>query len=196
MQTTRRIGVILAAGRGRRMGGTKQLSNVATPEGPKPLVAAAFDAVRPICDEMIVVLGHEAEAVAAVLSERPFHRVLSDPDAQMFESIRAGLRAAIAIDEAATIVLQPGDQPQVARPTLDALIDASHHHPTKAIIPQFGTHGGRPVLIQPNIAEHLMEGDCPSGLGDFWLAHAELCVRVPVDDPTTLQDVDTLGDLL
>src|SRR5262245_52283036 len=88
-------GVILAAGRGRRIGRIKQLVEWPTTNGPKPLVAAAYDAIRPICEGMVVVLGHEADAVAAALGDRPFRRAMSDPGAPMFESIRAGLAVAM-----------------------------------------------------------------------------------------------------
>src|SRR6478752_3012451 len=87
----RRIGVILAAGRGKRMGGKKQITAWPSADGMKPLVACAYDAVRPICDEMVVVLGHIADSVVEVLADRAFHRTDCDPDAPMYESIRAGL---------------------------------------------------------------------------------------------------------
>ena len=56
---SRRIGVILAAGRGGRMGGKKQLTPWPGADGSKPLVAASYDAIRSICDDMVVVLGHD-----------------------------------------------------------------------------------------------------------------------------------------
>jgi molybdenum cofactor cytidylyltransferase len=193
--TPRRFGVILAAGRGGRMGGTKQLVTWNSPHGRKPLVAAAYDAVRPICDDMVVVLGHEAEAVAAALAGRPFHPAISDPDEPMFESIRAGLRAVRAIDRAATIVLQPGDQPEVGRSTLAVLLDWSLKRPVRSVIPQVGERGGHPVLIPAQIAAALIDAECPQGLGEYWTSHPELCIRVPVDDPTAILDVDTPEDL-
>ena len=61
MPSAKRIGVILAAGRGGRMGGQKQLTPWQSADGEKPLVAAAYDAIRPICDDMVVVLGHEVD---------------------------------------------------------------------------------------------------------------------------------------
>jgi CTP:molybdopterin cytidylyltransferase MocA len=196
MPTPRRIGVILAAGRGRRMGRTKQLVEINTPDGPKPLVAAAYDAVRPICDELVVVVGHEADIVTAALGNRAFHRAQSDPDAPMFESIRGGLRTARSIEAAATVVLQPGDHPEVAAPTLAALADWSLKSPVQAIIPEYLGHGGHPVLIPPSVVEILVATDCPTGLGDFWLTHPELCVRIAVNDATIIWDVDTAADLL
>jgi molybdenum cofactor cytidylyltransferase len=195
MSTPRRIGVILAAGRGRRMGGTKQLASWTTADVAKPLVAAAFDAIRPICDEMVVVVGHEADAVAAALCGRQFETACGDPDAPMFESIRAGIGAARGIDPAAMVVLQPGDHPQVAASTLDALTNASHQRPVHAIIPQYGSSGGHPVLIPPEVAAIVLQAECPAGLGEFWIEHPELCHRVPVDDRGVVRDVDTLGDL-
>lgn len=191
----RYIGVLLAAGRSSRMGHTKQLASWHSAEGEKPLVAAAYDAIRPICDEMIVVLGHDAAAVAAALGDRPFRQVCNDAQAPMFESIRVGIRAAQATDPNAHIVLQPGDHPEVSPATLDALTDRSLQRPVQAIIPEYGGRGGHPALIPPEIAALLLKADCPTGLGDFWLAHPELCHRVPVEDPNVLRDVDTPNDL-
>jgi molybdenum cofactor cytidylyltransferase len=192
---TRRIGVILAAGRGRRMGRTKQLVQLPTAHGTKPLVAAAYDAVCAICDEIVIVVGHDAEAVVAALGSRAFHRASSGPDVPMFESIRAGLLAAQSIDAAATVVLQPGDHPQVAMETLATLADWSLKRPAQAIIPEYGGHGGHPVFIPSPLANILSAADCPTGLGDFLLENPELCVRVPVADATVVRDVDTAEDL-
>ena len=64
--------MLLAAGRGRRLGGGKQFYPWPTAEGEKPLVAAAFDAVTSACDAMIVVLGHRAAEVTTALGERQF----------------------------------------------------------------------------------------------------------------------------
>src|SRR4051812_21150320 len=144
---SRRIGVILAAGRGSRMGSTKQLKLWPTAEGPKPLICAAYDAVRSICDEMVVVLGHEAEKVAAALGTRPFKRALSSADVPMSESICVGLRAAATFDPSAIVVLQPGDHPQVSDATLQMLVSCSQDRPSQAVIPQHNGRGGHPVLI-------------------------------------------------
>jgi molybdenum cofactor cytidylyltransferase len=197
----RHIGVILAAGRGRRMGRTKQLVAWPSDEGPKPLVAAAFDAVRPICDAMVVVVGHEAVAVASALGERAFHVVHADPDAAMFESIRVGLRAAREIDREATVVLQPGDHPEVKAETLKVLQDWSLKRPVRgpsggrAVIPEFGGRGGHPALIPAGVVEALIRAEGAGGLGAYWAEHPELCVRVPVEDPSVVRDVDTAADL-
>jgi molybdenum cofactor cytidylyltransferase len=195
MAAPRRIGVILAAGRGRRMGRTKQLVPWPGTGGPKPLVAAAFDAICGGCDSMIVVLGHEAQAVAAALGGRPFRGIPSDPDAPMMDSIRAGLNAAREIDANAVVVLQPGDQPEVSAGTLSTLADWSLRRPAQAIIPEYRDRGGHPVFIPPAVAARILKADCPTGLGDFWRAHPDLCVRVALEDPDICRDVDVPADL-
>lgn len=195
MSLSRRIGVLLAAGRGGRMGGTKQLKPWPSDDGPKPLICAAYDVIRPICDEMIVVLGHEAAAVAAALGARSFHRAASDPDQPMFDSVRAGLIAAQQLDPIAWIVLHPADHPEVAPATLATLVNWSLKRPVQAVIPEYASSGGHPVLIPPNVARLILESECPAGLGQFWLDHPELCRRIPVDDPSILRDIDTPADL-
>ena len=188
-----RIGVLLAAGRGRRMGGQKQFYPWPTTEGNKPLVAAAFDAIRAACDEMIVVLGHQSDAVAKVLEKRSFQPVSSDPDDAMFESIRAGLQRAQALAPAAQVLLHPGDHPEVAPDTLRAMINKAAEHPESAILPEYQGRGGHPVLIPPSLSRRLLQETCPDGLRQFWKDHPHVCVRLPVDDPCVVRDVDTPG---
>lgn len=67
----KRIGVLLAAGQSKRMGRPKQLLPWPPKgENSKPLVAASFDAIARVCDEMYVVVGHQSDAVIAALSDR------------------------------------------------------------------------------------------------------------------------------
>jgi molybdenum cofactor cytidylyltransferase len=189
--TRHHVGLLLAAGRGRRMGRTKQLVPWPTPTGEQPLVVAAFDAIQVVCNDMIVVLGHEAEAVAAALGRRPFHQVLSDPDAAMFESIRVGLDAADRIDPGATIVLQPGDHPEVTEATLRALIAAAAERPACAVMPEYAGRGGHPVLIPPSVARQVLQAEYSGGLRQFWIAHPALCFRLAVNDAGVVRDVNT-----
>jgi molybdenum cofactor cytidylyltransferase len=191
----RRIGVLLAAGRGGRMGSTKQLKPWPSAGGPMPLICAAYDAITLICDDMVVVLGHDAEAVASALGDRAFHPAQSAADEPMFESIRAGLKRARELDPQAWVVLQPGDHPEVRPITLSAIASQANAQPTQAIIPEFAGRGGHPILIPPNIVTLLIEASCPDGLGQFWREHPQHCNRLPVDDPSIHRDVDTPADL-
>ena len=176
------------------MGGGKQFHPWPTESGEKPLVAAAFDAVAAVCDAMIVVLGHRADEVATALGERQFRAVQSDPDAPMFESIRVGMQAALETNPDSTVLLQPGDHPEVQPATLVQILIFSGKHPGRAIVPEFQGRGGHPVLIPAGIAQRLLTVVCPQGLGQFWSDHPELCLRLSVDDGSVVRDIDTAAD--
>src|SRR5690554_3115419 len=101
------IGVLLAAGRSGRMGRLKQLLPWPPVDGERPLVAAAFDAIAPACCAMVVVVGHEADAVLAALGERTFQSARVESGAEMLVSVKAGLLAARAIHPTADVLLHP-----------------------------------------------------------------------------------------
>ena len=189
--TSRLLGVLLAAGRGRRMGGAKQFQPWPTSQGSQPLVAASFDAVCGVCADMIVVLGHRAAEVTDLLAGRSFHSVKSDPDGPMFQSICAGLRAAGELDAGATVVLHPGDHPEVAGATLKSIVAVSRSDNRRAVLPEYRGRGGHPVLIPPVVIERVLAAECPDGLREFWRDYPELCTRIDVDDPSVIRDVDT-----
>lgn len=190
-RTPRRLGVLLAAGRGRRMGGAKQFHPVETPAGQKPLVAASFDAIRPICAEMIVVVGHRAEEVIQLLEARKFRSVVGEPDAAMFHSLCLGLQLAQQLDPDATVVLHLGDHPRVNPATLEQMIQAAQAHPRRAVFPEYDGKGGHPALIPPEVVAEILTASTSGGLRQFWRDRPELCLRLPVDDRTVIADVDT-----
>jgi molybdenum cofactor cytidylyltransferase len=184
------FGVLLAAGRGRRMGGNKQFHLVPTSAGEKPLVAAAFDTIAAVCDSMFVVLGHRAEEVAAALGERKFQIVESDPDAPMFQSIQAGLRAPLNVDLSVSILLQLGDHPALDEITLEKLFASAVENPDKVVMPTYQDNGGHPVLIPSAVAKIILATDCPDGLRQFWIDHADLCMRIRVDDLGVIRNIN------
>lgn len=191
----KRIGVLLAAGRSTRMGRPKQLLPWPPKgENSKPLVAAAFDAIARVCDEMVVVVGHQAEEVVTALGERTFHRRDGKSGFHLFSSIRLGMLAARYLDATAAIVVQPADHPNVRLDTLQSLIEAVDANPNVAAMPQYRGRGGHPVIVPPGVAVQIRGYSAKGGLRQFWIDHPELCVRLPVDDPGVAFDIDTQSD--
>jgi CTP:molybdopterin cytidylyltransferase MocA len=169
-----------------------------TPDG-KPLVAVAYDAIARVCDEMFVVLGHKSNAVMAALAGRKFRYYAFGESGDMFRSVRIGLAIApIKCDEKADdpveLLLHLADHPEVRRDTLDAIVAAGTSRPDCAVMPQFRGKGGHPVLIPPNVAKLICGYEGVGGLRQFWLDRPELCLRLPVDDPGVVFDVDTPSD--
>jgi molybdenum cofactor cytidylyltransferase len=181
-------GVVLAAGAGSRFGGTKQLVGV----GGAPLVLYAVDALRAGgAEEILVVTGHDAEAVEAVLPADV--RPVRNPDhrAGQATSLAAALHATAADSEGAVILL--ADQPGVTAQDVRGLILA--FRATRAQIVRLRyADGPGPALLSREIygeAGHL-HGD--TGARVLVASHPEWVHEVPIDRPAPV-DVDTPDDL-
>lgn len=149
--------VVLAAGLGRRMGGTKMLADF----GGKPMLVVTVETVLASgVDDVIVVTGHDSENVAAALSHLKV-RVEHNPDYEtgMASSLRVGVEAAKNAD-AAIICL--GDMPRVSTQIIDRMIAA--FNPTEhrtIVVPTHQGQFGNPVLWGSEHFARLtsMEGD-------------------------------------
>lgn len=181
-------GIVLAAGTGSRFGGTKQLAEL---DG-MPLVLHAVAALREGgVDEIVVVTGHDADAVEAVLP--------ADVDAVHNVSFRDGqstsLAAAIhALDERseAAVVLM-ADQPGIVGTDVRALIET--FRTTRARIARLRfTDGPGPSLLSREIyadAGHL-RGD--AGARVLIASHPGWVEEVAIHRPVP-PDIDTRDDL-
>lgn len=185
--------LVLAAGRSSRMGGTnKLLADV----GGAPLVARAVDAaLASQADTVIVVTGHQGEAVAAALAGKPVRFVHNPHFADgLSASLRVGLAAVPADADAVVVCL--GDMPRVAAGVIDRLIAAYNPLEGRAIcVPT--THGkqGNPVLWDRGYFTEMAGLTGDSGAKRLIGQHADQLCEVSVDDAGVLYDVDT-PDLL
>lgn len=198
------IGVLLAAGQGRRMGGGKMLRRLPSPDG-RPLVVAAFAVLARVCERVVVIHGADGEAVADVIQGAPDASGVSivcvdgDPAAPMLGSIRRGLRAARELDSAAAVLLHPGDVPATASTTVDAIITAGRaaEPDGRAVMPEVDGRGGHPVWLPAAAIDRVLglpDGH-PGGLRAYWRAHPASRIRLPLDDAGCRADVDTPEDL-
>ncbi len=188
------VGLLLAAGRGRRMGGGKQLIPWPPPHGSGTLIGSAFDHLNVACDEMIVVLGHQQQEVEEALVPRAYVSVSADPNAEMSTSIKLGLVQALAAEACQCIVLQPADQPEVASQTLIAIIEeAVQHH--VAVAPRYQGRNGRPMAIPRKLAETITDSKMLAGLSEWFRMNP--CSRkfIDVHDATVIVDIDTMEDV-
>jgi molybdenum cofactor cytidylyltransferase len=179
--------IVLAAGRASRMGSNKLIAEL---DG-EPIVRRTVRAVlgsraRPV----IVVTGHEAEAVRGVLAGLDV-RIVHNPDFAdgMSTSLRAGLTAAGAVD-AALICL--GDMPRLRAAHLDAVIDAYRAgEPDEIIVPTCDRKRGNPVLWPGRYFAEIAALTGDVGAKALIDRHAEQVRQVAIDDPAILVDVDT-----
>ena len=183
-------GIVLAAGTGTRFGGTKQLEVL---EG-KPIAQHAIDTLAAAgLDEILVVTGHDAEAVEAALALPRQGRFVRNPRYRDGQS--TSLAAAfhdIAEDSEAAVVLM-ADQPGVTSGVVAALV-ARFRATRKEIVRAAYRDGPGPALLSREIyaeAGHL-HGDV--GARVLMASHPEWVEEVPIDAEVP-NDIDTRDDL-
>lgn len=129
--------MVLAAGAGRRMGGSKALLRIG---GESFLARAERLLARPGVASVVAVVGHDAARVAAEATPHAGLALLQNPRYAegMLSSILLGLDEAEARG-ADAILLQPVDHPLVDPATVDRVVAALEAGAVIAV----PTHGGR-----------------------------------------------------
>lgn len=182
--------MVLAAGGSSRLGRAKQL----LPLAGRPLLAHVLrHAALSTLDEVILVLGHDAESIQAAVGDWG-HRVILNREyaAGQSTSLRAGLAAVDA--KSAAVMFLLGDQPQVLPATIDALLREFRAHHAPIVLPSYGGVSGHPVLISRGLFEELAGVSGDRGARDMIQAHSGEVLRVPVACASAPQDVDTDED--
>jgi len=183
-------GIILAAGESRRMGRQKALLPYA---GSTVIEHIVSQVLASGVDEVLVVLGHEAEAVQARLRGNAVRIVLNDRYRDgMLSSVRAGLAALPEGTRSAAIFL--GDQPQVRADVVRRLIARYHDCGQPILVPRHRGRGGHPAIISMDFRAEILGQHDNVGLRGLFHAHAEKVYHEDVDDPGVLEDLDTPED--
>ncbi len=136
-------GVVLAAGGSRRLASPKQL----VPWKGRPLVSHAVGAaLEGGLHPVVVVVGAEAESVAAAIAEDAV-RVVRNPDWHEGQStsLRAGLEAVEGTAEGVVFLLV--DTPRVDGRLVRALVEAHRRTLAPVVAPRAGGRWANPVLF-------------------------------------------------
>jgi nicotine blue oxidoreductase len=193
----RPVGIVLAAGAGRRMGGPKAILEF---EGV-PLVARAVrTAFAGGCGRVIAVLGAGAARAEAAATDAGARIVVNQRWAEgMGTSLHAGLSAAAAaFPEATAALVLLVDQPFIT-PQAVAAVLAAQRDPRDAAVLASAVYEGRrghPVLLGGGHWEALLPtltGD--AGARDYLRAHRDELILVPCDTLADPRDLDVPADL-
>jgi molybdenum cofactor cytidylyltransferase len=182
--------IVLAAGPGTRFGGTKQLAELRG----KPLVQHAVDAATAGgADEIVVVLGHDADRVRAALHLPSTGRwVINHAYAGgMASSLATGLAHADPGSEAAVVLL--ADQPGIRALHVRSLMDAFRARRSPIVRLAFRSGPG-PALVARELWRDVrtLEGDI--GARDLIARRPELVEQVDMGGDAPV-DVDVPEDL-
>jgi CTP:molybdopterin cytidylyltransferase MocA len=172
------VGLVLAAGEGRRFGGPKQLARV---DG-RPLVEHALDAVAGL-DRVVVVLGAHAGEIRTDADLGGAEVVVCDDWAEgMGASLRAGIAAAQGAEE---VVVVLADQPFITA----AAVDRVRAAPGDAARATYGGAPGHPVVLRRALLSRA--GELRGDAGFRGVAMTE----VECGDLADPRDIDTQADL-
>lgn len=183
--------IVLAAGKSARMGSRNKLL---LKIGDETIIERV---VRTTVDtrigDVIVVVGSDGDRVEEVLKKlrvRVIHN--ADHEQGMASSIQAGVRTAGRPRAGFGICL--GDMPDVQPSTFERLADALQENPRSIVIPVYGGADGHPVFFGPRFYDSLLRLDGDAGGRGLIDRNADAVLRIPVDDPGILKDVDTDED--
>ncbi|HSU61513.1 MAG TPA: molybdenum cofactor cytidylyltransferase [Bryobacteraceae bacterium] len=182
--------IVLAAGTSTRMGTLKQLLTLRG----KPLLQHVLDNLRGAqVDEIVLVLGSAADQIQRQISFDSVQVAINEAYRDgMGSSLRTGIGCVASKTEAVIIVL--GDQPFVRTETINRLISEYREKKPQIVIPVYGGSRGNPVLIDRSIFPELMELSGDTGCRAVFEKYPNSILRVAVDDPGVLFDLDTPDD--
>jgi CTP:molybdopterin cytidylyltransferase MocA len=190
------VGIVLAAGDGVRMGGSKALLLV---KG-EPLVVAHARRLREAgCARVVVVVRPEVAVRLGVAPVEGLRVVVSSAGDQAGSLAVAVREGGVGRDE--VVVITPVDAAPVAKGTIAALlaelgIGHGHGHGDReAVTAGCGGKGGHPVVCWGRVLEAFRQAD-PPPLRDVIRALGEKRVRVETEDPSVLVDLDTPEDVM
>ena len=175
------VAVVLAAGRATRFGATKQVAQLSG----RPLVGHVVAAARAaaMVDGVLVVVGHDADEVAAAATADGPAELVVNPDhlTGQASSLRVGVAAARQRGAGAVVVLL-ADEPDVTPDAVDAVVgavragapasraryDDGAGHPVAFAAPVFGRllglegdRGARELLVELGAVEVAVAGPRP-----------------------------------
>ncbi len=188
-QVAKIAAVVLAAGQSRRMqGGNKLLEPV---DGQPLVLRAAAAALASEADPVIVVTGHQHEAVAAVLDSLDVRLAHNPgfPDG-LSSSVHTGLSAVPPGHDGAVFLL--GDMPDVDGELIDRLLAAFDPVEGRAIV--VATHNGvrgNPVVFARHYFPDILRVTGDAGARHVVDSHLEAVCEIECATPAPLIDLDT-----
>ena len=185
------VAIVLAAGLSTRMGALKQLLPLG--ECGKTVIEVVVERVLSCVDEVIVVLGHQAEHISQRLSGSGAVCVVNDDyEDGMISSVRCGIRSAVP---ALGYLICLGDQPAVEEEIVATVVgEARSSRAGGIVIPTYDGKRGHPVFIHRKYADEILNLDRDAGLNAVTRGHSEDTVEIPVNDRGVLEDMDTPED--
>lgn len=197
---TRPVAIILAAGKGERIGGPKAL--LALPgavkgEPERPLAIAHAQArLAAECERALVVARKPVIAVMLRFMQPGLELLRSEADDALGPAGSISV-AVQRLGDATEVVLTPVDAPPARAETVARLLERlrSGDPAPLAVRPRHQGRRGHPVALRVDVLARYLQPN-PPPLRDLLHELGDRCVDEDVDDPAVLVDLDRPVDVL
>jgi molybdenum cofactor cytidylyltransferase len=183
--------IVPAAGMSTRLGRNKLL----LPFKGQPLIAHTVDSLMASrVDEVIVVLGHEADQVRAAIENKGV-RFVENPDYRLglSTSVRAGF-AAVPV-QTTGIMICLADQPLLKAGEVDFLIRAfveAGKASKSIVVPFFRGQRGNPVIVKATYKASLLAITGETGCRRLIKQNPDQVFMVEMETDHVVRDIDTV----
>jgi molybdenum cofactor cytidylyltransferase len=185
--------IVLAAGKSTRMPGRNKL--LVEIDG-KPMVRRVVEhALNAKVDEVVVVLGWEADKIRETLADLPCRFVVNAdyPEGQS-SSVRAGLRE--VEERAEAVLILPGDVAMIDTRSINIVIDEYNNSRNLIVVASFSGKPGHPILFSKELFKEIAQiSEEKFGLKAVVAVHETDVRMVETGSEYVLRDVDTPNDL-
>ena len=177
--------IVLAAGRGSRLGADKALLDL----NGETAIARLTRAYRLAgLEDIDVVRGEGAETLPAELALR----VVATGPGEMIDSLRAALAVIGATCQA--ILISPVDYPLVSAATLSAMVKEQVEADPDVLLPLYRERPGHPILVSRRLFAEILAPDVAS-LREIIRHDRDRVRTLLVNDPWIHRDIDRPADL-
>ena len=185
--------IVLAAGKSTRMRGRNKL--LAKVDG-KPMIRRVVEAaLQSKVDEVIVVVGWEANRVEKALAEMPCRFVINkNYEKGQSSSVRAGLKE--VADATQAILVLPGDVAKIDVRSINLVINSYYKKKQAIVTAAHEGKPGHPILFDKQLFDEIGQIDEKTfGLKTVVTKYHRVARLVETGTPNVLLDVDTPEEL-
>jgi CTP:molybdopterin cytidylyltransferase MocA len=186
--------IVLAAGLSTRMGRLKP--NLPLDANDTFLSRIVRTFLEAGIDDIVVVVGHEAQAVMRMFAASGLPARFAENPAYaegQLSSVLAGLRVVDRPGVTAAL-LTLVDVPLVSAGTVRSVVQRYRESAAPIVRPVSGGRHGHPVLIDRSLFDAIRRADSTAGLKPIVRTHASPLGDVTVDDEGAFVDIDTPQD--
>jgi molybdenum cofactor cytidylyltransferase len=182
------VAIVLSAGESSRMGRPKALLPI---EGKMFIekIVAALRATK--VGEIIVVLGHNADAIKPKISHLPVTVLVNkDYASGQLSSLALALRS-LDPEKIEGALVHLVDHPLLSPTLVNEMVDRFYESGKLIVVPRYRGRRGHPVIFSSRLFPELLSAPVDQGAKAVVHAHRDETSEIATEDPGVVVDIDT-----